>query len=184
MGKDHGGGFLNAKKMPLRCHEVISIHYRRLPTYNPQFAEGKPYRQTHSSDSANYGKHANPYFVRQYGTQRYPRDVLYFKGVNNKVPLNGAGNTLHPTQKPTELLEYLIKTYTNIGECVLDPYMGSGTTAVACLNTGRNYIGFEMLPKWFEVAEQRLNSHTPNEEIAVESGQLRLFSDLENKTTK
>ena len=148
--KSLGVGFLNAKKMPLRCHENILIFYQRLPTYNPQFTKGKPYRANKlSSRSRNYGKiklGGSP-CVTSSGDY-YPRDVIQYGEYNHVI---------HPTQKPVDLLEYLIRTYTNEGEVVLDATMGSGSTGVACVNTGRKFIGFEKEQNFFEIAEKRID---------------------------
>lgn len=147
-------GFLNAKKIPMQMHEDILIFYRKLPTYNPQFTQGKPYKKKCDGYSLNYRALQSPNWKRNYiennGT-RYPVDVLKF----NDVYSQGRG-TVHPTQKPVELLEYLIKTYTNEGEVVLDATIGSGSTAVACVNTGRQFIGYETDAHYFEVAQRRI----------------------------
>src|SRR5690606_33568674 len=136
--KNKSTGFLNAKKMPLRQHEEILVFYKKTPTYNPQKTTGhKPANSytKHTSDGTNYGKTKTG--ISGGGqTDRYPTSVLDIKVMNNDDP-----NKFHPTQKPVELFEWLIKTYTNEGDIVLDNCMGSGTTAVACLNTNRNYIG-------------------------------------------
>lgn len=142
-------GFLNAKKMPLRCHENILVFYRALPTYNPQFTKGKPYTRA----KLRHAKHANYQTAKKDGTisdgRRYPRDVQKFTStVGHEI-------RYHPQQKPVALLEYLIKTYTNEGELVLDATMGSGSTGVAAINTGRRFIGFELEKKFYDMAEKR-----------------------------
>lgn len=146
-------GFLNAKKMPLRCHENILIFYQALPTYNPQFRRGRVRRKTWESiTSKNYGVRESKPWSND-GEHYYPRDVVYYKAM-----MGGAVQPiLHPQQKPTDLLEYLIKTYTNEGELVLDATMGSGSTGVAAINTGRRFIGFETEQKFFDIARQRLD---------------------------
>jgi len=145
--KDNGTGFLNAKKMPLKIHENILVFYKRLPLYNPQMRIGfKPYKCKQGRHSTNYGAYEQGHITESNG-ERYPIDIIKFK--------KDAG--LHPTQKPVELLEYLIKTYTNENETVLDNCMGSGSTGVACINTNRNFIGYELDEKYFEIAEKRLN---------------------------
>ena len=150
--KSLGVGFLNAKKMPLRCHENILVFYRKLPTYNPQFTKGKPYNKKKYSWSArNYRKgqyHGGG--INESG-ERYPRDVIHFPS------LMGTG-MIHPQQKPVELLEYLIRTYTNEGEVVLDATMGSGSTGVAAINTGRKFIGFETDKNFYDIAERRIEA--------------------------
>ena len=145
--KDNGTGFLNAKKMPLKIHENILVFYKKLPLYNPQMRIGfKPYKCKQGRHSTNYGAYEQGHITESNG-ERYPIDIIKFK--------KDAG--LHPTQKPVELLEYLIKTYTNENETVLDNCMGSGSTGVACINTNRNFIGYELDEKYFEIAEKRIN---------------------------
>ena len=145
-------GHLNAKKMPMKAHENILVFYDKLPTYNPQKTTGhKPANSytKHQDDGSNYGN-------TQVGisgggqTDRYPRSVQVFKTDKQKV-------SLHPTQKPVALLEYLIKTYTNEGEIVLDFTFGSGSTGVSCLNTNRRFIGIEMDEKYFDIAANRIS---------------------------
>jgi site-specific DNA-methyltransferase (adenine-specific) len=147
--KSQGTGHLNAKKMPMKSHENILVFYRRLPTYNPQWECGLPYAKTHSLHSTNYGKQKDNVVSISDG-RRYPKDVLRFgKGETDKH--------LHPTQKPVALLEYLIKTYTNSGDTVLDNCMGSGSTGVACVNTNRFFIGIELDDEYFNIAKQRID---------------------------
>lgn len=157
--KDRPSGFLNAKRMPLRSHEDIVVFYKKLPTYNPQFWEGKPLHGMGSKfkegqlSNNNYGKfdsHKNPSAKREGDTKKYPRSVLSFKKEHPPI---------HPTQKPVALFEYLIKTYTNKGETVLDNCMGSGTTAIACLNTDRQYIGFELDETYHRLSLDRIENH-------------------------
>lgn len=142
--KKQGTGHLNAKKMPLKAHEVVLVFYKKPPIYNPQMRPGKPYTCKSGRGSSNYGDQEQVVTVNE--GYRYPVDVLEFN----------SDKGLHPTQKPVALCEYLIKTYTNPGDTVLDNCMGSGTTAVACINTGRQYIGFELDPHYHEIAEQRV----------------------------
>ena len=145
--KDNGTGFLNAKKMPLKIHENILVFYKKLPLYNPQMRTGfKPYKCKQGRHSTNYGAYEQGHITESNG-ERYPIDIIKFK----------KDNGLHPTQKPVELLEYLIKTYTNENETVLDNCMGSGSTGVACVNTNRNFIGYELNEKYFKIAEKRIN---------------------------
>ena len=145
--KDNGTGFLNAKKMPLKIHENILVFYKKLPLYNPQMRTGfKPYKCKQGRHSTNYGAYEQGHITESNG-ERYPIDIIKFK----------KDSGLHPTQKPVELLEYLIKTYTNEGDTVLDNCMGSGSTGVACINTNRNFIGYELDEKYFEIAEKRIN---------------------------
>ena len=147
--KEQGTGFLNAKKMPLKNHENILIFYKKPPIYNPQMKKGKPYTLERNTFTVNYGKQVD--MVRTENTgERYPLTILKFKRDKEK---------LHPTQKPIALLEYLIKTYTNEGEIVLDNCMGSGSTGIACLRTNRNFIGIEKDDKYFDMAYNRINEY-------------------------
>lgn len=148
--KNRGTGHLNAKKMPMKAHENILVFYKKLPTYNPQMRIGMPYVRKDCNKSelnkGNYGKINNSTTTVNKGG-RYPLDYLDFSIVER---------TLHPTQKPVNLLEYLINTYTNKGETVLDNCIGSGTTAVAAISTGRNFIGIEQEWEYCEVANKRI----------------------------
>lgn len=131
-------GHLNAKKMPMKAHENILIFYKKLPIYNPQKTYG--HKPTHNytkyqTDGSNQGK-TRTGITGGGSTERYPRSVLTFPSDKQKL-------SLHPTQKPVALFEYLIKTYTNEQEIVLDNAWGSGTTGEACIRTNRNSIGFE-----------------------------------------
>lgn len=148
--KSKAGGFLNAKRMPLQSHEDIVIFYNKLPTYNPQMQDGKPYKKKAitNGDEGCYGKFNREGVTKVNEGSRYPRSVLRFANPNN--------NSLHPTQKPVALMEYLIRTYTNPGELVLDFTFGSGTTLVAAKNTGRRYIGIEISEAYCKIAEERL----------------------------
>ena len=143
--KSQVSGFLNAKKQPLREHEDICVFYKKQCTYNPQMTKGKMQLKNTGGDSSNYNKfEAQPHHSDEY----YPKTILDF-------PLRRFKGG-HPTQKPVELEEYLIKTYTNEGETVLDNCIGSGTTAIAAMRTGRNYIGFELDEGYYNVAQQRI----------------------------
>lgn len=154
--KNCGTGFLNAKKMPLKAHEDVLIFYQQLPTYNPQKFFGKPWKRDCLTGSKNYQMFRNG-SLEQHGESadgsRFPLDTIKFK-----TPYaGGKGDKSHPTQKPTDLLEYLIKTYSNEGETVLDATMGSGSTGVAAINTGRNFIGFELEQNFFDIARKRID---------------------------
>ena len=144
-------GHLNAKKMPMKAHENILVFYDKLPTYNPQKTTGhKPANSytKHQDDGSNYGE--TKVGISGGGqTDRYPRSVQVFKTDKQKV-------SLHPTQKPVALLEYLIKTYTQENETVLDFTFGSCSTGVACLNTNRKFIGIEMEEKYFDIGVNRI----------------------------
>lgn len=148
------------KKQPLREHEDILVFYNQQPTYNPQFTKGAPNHVARSakprvkSHSDNYGKQYE--VVEEITDRKYPKTVLPFTVVSpNEVA--------HPTQKPVALMEYLIRTYTNAGETVLDNTMGSGTTGVACVRTGRRFIGIERDEKYFEIAKNRIHGACAND---------------------
>lgn len=154
--KTSATGFLNAHKMPMKAHENVLIFYKKLPTYNPQMTHGHTrkvstaYHKRNSRKSSDYGD----YGLTTYdSTDRYPRDVLRFKWDKQK-------SSIHPTQKPVEAQEYLIKTYTNAGDLVLDNVMGSGSSAIAAANLGRNYIGIEIDPEIYRKAVEWYNERT------------------------
>lgn len=159
--KTESTGFLNAKKMPLKTHENILIFYNKPPTYNPQFTyDGKPYKYEKSHiGSSNYGNSSGTNGVIENDGRRYPKSIIRFKKDKQKT-------ALHPTQKPLALIEYLILTYTKGGDTVLDNCMGSGTTGVACLATGRNFIGMELEQKYFDIATERIS----NAKLVIEGG--------------
>ena len=148
--KVKGTGFLNAKKQPMRNHEVICVFYKKQCTYNPQKTTGHQLKVSFRSKKLQtdvYGEMKNDY--KYVSSERYPRSIQVFS-------TDTQNSSLHPTQKPVALLEYLIKTYTNPGETVLDNCMGSGSTGVACVNTGRNFIGYELEQKYFDIAVERI----------------------------
>lgn len=145
--------FAMAKLRPRLKHEMISVFYRKQPTYNPQMEPGKPYERKPGKRSGYQcmrpdGSLEYHQAVHNAGT-RYPSSVQKFS--------NGNNGSVHPTQKPVPLLEYLISTYTNEGETVLDNTMGSGSTGVAAVNTGRSFIGMELDPGYFETACKRIS---------------------------
>lgn len=151
--KPKGTGHLNAKKQPMRDKEDILVFYKKQCTYNPQMTEGLPYKdkagKDHSSKTSmtgSYREYTN--FRNDNEGKRYPKQVLKFGVVER--------GTLHPTQKPVALMEYLIKTYTNEYEVVLDNCMGSGTTGVACRNLNRKFIGIEMDESYYNIAKNRI----------------------------
>lgn len=150
--KVKGTGFLNAKKQPLRGHEMVCVFYRKQCEYNPQKTKGCPRKvstrkhKENCRETENYGKHG---LTSYDSTERYPRSIL-------TVSTDTQKSALHPTQKPVFLLEYLIRTYTSPGDTVLDNCMGSGSTGVACVNAGRGFIGMELDEKYFEIAEKRI----------------------------
>lgn len=150
-------GFLNAKKMPMRGHEDICVFYSKPPIYNPQMIKGVECHsrgnavgksQEDFSRNTNYGEFDA---VETKGSLKYPKSILTFQKPHPST-------TLHPTQKPVELLSWLIKTYTNENMIVLDNCMGSGSTGIGCLNTNRKFIGIELDDKYFDIAKQRIDN--------------------------
>ena len=143
-------GGIFCKYQPMRCIEDICVFYRKMPTYNPQgiVRLDKP-KINKVSNSEIMRKKKNPSTQTHTG---YPKHILEFSGVNV-----GSKERFHPTQKPVDLLEYLVKTYTNEGDIVLDNCMGSGSSGVACGNAGRKFIGIEKEPKYFEIAKRRID---------------------------
>lgn len=151
--KNKSTGFLNAKKQPLRSHESILVFYKKPPTYNPQMTVGhKPMNACvrKSRDAETYG--AVKELVNKGGrTDRYPRSVLKFPVVNND-----SEDKVHSAQKPYELLEWIIKTYSNEGDLVLDNCAGSGSTLIAAKKLNRNYIGIEKFEEFYNKATEKL----------------------------
>lgn len=145
-------GFLCSHRMPLRAHENIYVFYKHLPTYNPQMRTGfKPYKRlSGNTPSENYGNTGNNFTPRESKGDRFPVDIITFS--------NGNNHTVHPTQKPVDLLKYLIRTYTDEGMTVLDNCMGSGSTGVAAKKLNRNFIGMELDKEYFEIAKQRIEN--------------------------
>lgn len=145
-------GFLNANRMPLRRTEEICVFYRKLPTYNPQKTKG---RMNHSTGAASTGSSHNygDYNVvdnrEELGEMKHPTSLI-------SIPKPHPSVSVHPTEKPVALCEWLIRTYTNEGETVLDNCMGSGSTGVACVNTGRNFIGMELDAGYYAIADSRI----------------------------
>lgn len=148
--KHYCRGFLNAKKQPLKSHEDIAVFYNKQCTYNPQMKKGRLRSKGNSSKQRGcYGDYKP---VKTVNDVYYPQTILDFAGCANS-------ELQHPTQKPVPLLEYLIRTYTNEGETVLDNCMGSGSTGIACQNTNRNFIGIELDEHYFEVAKKRIEDN-------------------------
>lgn len=152
-------GFLNANKMPLRRTEEVCVFYKKPPTYNPQKTEGA---RNHSKGRAagkdiadsglanhNYGSYAVVDNSAEQGCMKHPTSLLTFQKPH-------PSKAYHPTEKPVALLEWLIRTYTNPGEVVLDNCMGSGSTGVACMNTGRRFFGIELIEKYFIISQARI----------------------------
>lgn len=149
-------GHLNAHRAPLKAHENVLVFCEKGAPYRPQGLVRliRPIHRQGGKRSTNYGKHDRP-SVQKFS--HYPRSVLHFPS---------QGRTIHPTQKPVALFEYLIRTYTNPGEIVLDNCMGSGTTAIAALNTGRHYIGFEQDAGYYAKAQVRIAAHHQNRNVS------------------
>ena len=145
--------FLFVKKQFGKVHENISVFYKKQPTYNPQMEVGEPYKRKGTGKPKTKELMINPATDNGKVSDglRYPKSIL-------KFPFHNVGN-VHPTQKPSDLFEYLIRTYTNENETILDNCMGSGTTAIACINTSRNYIGFELDETYFNLANERIANH-------------------------
>lgn len=141
-------GHLNAKKAPMKAHENILIFYKKLPKYPPQMTTGhKPVNSYYTRRSGSCYAEADSISSGGGSVERYPRSVLRFSVEKNGV---------HPTQKPVELVEYFLRTYTDEGDLVLDNCMGSGTTGVACKRLGRDFIGMELDENYFEIAKRRI----------------------------
>ena len=170
--KQKGFGFANANKMPMKSHENISVFYRKLPTYNPQKTEGEPYRcgarirlkngalmterqltEEEKADITKIKSRSGIAGLYQSETinhgDRYPMTIISIPRLYH--------NIVHPTQKPVDLLRYLILTYSNEGDTILDATIGSGTTAVAALMEKRHFIGFETNKEYFDIAQGRIN---------------------------
>ena len=152
--KIRAAGFLNANRMPLKQHENISLFYKKLPTYNPQKYIDKPYDKTKYNGKDMKENVLGSYVSKssKNNGERFPKSILKFSQNWSRQ------QQIHPTQKPIALMEYLIKTYTNENETVLDFTMGSGSTGVACKNTNRNFIGIEMDAKYFDIATERIKN--------------------------
>jgi site-specific DNA-methyltransferase (adenine-specific) len=155
-------GHLNSKIMPMGQHETISVFGYSKINYYPIMKEGSPEhgrgdkRKKGNMDSDNYGKQSVDFIDRTGNTEKYPSSLsLVFQKPH-------PSKCIHPTEKPVPLFEYLIRTYTNEGETVLDNCIGSGTTAIACKNTNRNFIGMEKGQEYFDLATKRIDDHKPN----------------------
>lgn len=142
-------GFLNANRMPMRAHELILVFYRKLPRYTPQFVPG-PLRRRETKKVGAGGVYRNRKsdYVREASELRHPTSVLEFPRDRN--------DWKHPTQKPVALVEWLVRSFSRPGDTIIDPFIGSGTTAEACLRSGRNCVGFERDAGIFETARQRI----------------------------
>lgn len=148
--KTVGTNFATVKKRPFKKTENIMVFYKKQPTYNPQMKSGTPYHHTGNGirkGQTGLNAQIKRIEINNEGT-RYPDDILEFS--------NGVNNRLHPTQKPVDLLEHLVKTYTNEGDTILDFCAGSMSTGVACINTNRNFIGIEKDENYFNIGKKRL----------------------------
>jgi DNA modification methylase len=158
--KDRPSGHLNAKKQPLRNIENISIFYKKQAIYNPVMYIGKKSHSIGKAINDKKQKKNNLYGdfkrINRKGNLKYPRQILEYSRPHPPI---------HPTQKPVALIEYLIKTYTNKNETVLDFTMGSGTTGVACINTNRKFIGIELDKEYFELAKKRIHLHASQKRL-------------------
>lgn len=148
--KNKFSDFLNSKRKPMKTNEDIAVFYKKQPTYNPQYWYSTPYTRWNTQNAVdkqtNYGSHKNN-FVESSDGKRLPTTVLKFNRVERQ---------LHPTQKPTDLLEWLIKTYTNENDTVLDNCMGVGSTGIACKKINRKFIGIELEDKYYEIAKNSI----------------------------
>ena len=158
-------GFLNANRMPLRCHEDIAVFYKSLPVYHPQYTDGEPNHPhgngKHKRTNSHYGEYGRDYQGRTYESvprvastvpegKKLPRSIIAIKKEHEST-------VLHPTQKPVELIRYLIRTYSETGGVILDNCMGSGTTAIAAMREKRHFVGFELNREYFDKAVERIN---------------------------
>lgn len=162
--KTIAGGNLNANRMPLRSHELILVFYRKMPKYNPQFRETERLvagTRVHWGSHV-YGKTREGKTSWQENGLRYPRDVVTCMSMNH-------ANMIAPTEKPVPLLEMLAETYTDAGETILDPTMGSGSMGVACVRTGRRFVGIEKDAHFFGVAKERI-AHASGGETEADMG--------------
>lgn len=154
-----GSNFINAKRMPLKVYEDVMIFYKRQPTYNPQMVLREKRNFRVSGKSGNISNRVNG--VKQLSgvtsdKMKYPTNKIKINRLEKEL---NSKHVIHPTQKPVALFEYLIKTYTNEGETVLDNCAGSGTTAIACMNTNRNYILMEQEKEYIDIINKRIAEH-------------------------
>jgi site-specific DNA-methyltransferase (adenine-specific) len=146
-------GFLDANRRPLMAHEYIGVftENRNSTTYNPQKTTGKNYKKTQKANRTKHCSSHGSYIAECNDSSRLPHSIIKSSNGNNK--------TVHPTQKPVDLLQWLIKTYSNEGDTVLDCFMGSGSTGVAAFNNKRKFIGCELDVNYFEIAKKRLENN-------------------------
>jgi site-specific DNA-methyltransferase (adenine-specific) len=162
--KDKAANILNANRQPLKIKEDIIVFSSEQPVYNPQKAACPPYRHKNRSHllGASFSGHRSGYDSDAYTvyTTTHPKNIIRFAKP-------GGSESMHPTQKPVALMEYLIRTYTNEGETVLDFCAGSGSTGVACVNTGRHFIGIEKEHEYVEIARRRLTDAVATQQPAL-----------------
>lgn len=152
-------GFLNANRMPLRQHEDIAVFYRALPTYNPQMVKSEPHRRKHGTGGLHHTNNCYDDYTplpMVIADEKFPTSILKFQ---KNIVHHGR---LHPTRKPVDLLRYLVRTYSNEGDTILDNCIGSGTTAIACIREHRHFIGFELDEKYFATATKRVEEERRN----------------------
>lgn len=157
--KERATNIFQLKKRPAKVIETINVFYKKQPTYNPQMTNYEGPKRTNKIKNGKLGilidsQNRKPFEYNDIG-KRYPLQIVQFKR-------DILSSNLHPTQKPVALMEYLVKTYTNEGDTVLDFTMGSGTTGVACKNLNRNFIGIELDTEYFKIAKERINSFSSN----------------------
>lgn len=157
-------GFLNANRMPLRQHEDICVFYKQLPTYNPQMVKCEPHKRNHTRGTLR-GQHQQRCYGKFIDTPTIISDEKYPTSIISIAKEHINGKSYHPSQKPVNLLRYLIRTYTNEGDLVLDNCMGSGSTIIAAIQEKRHCIGIELQEEYFEITRKR---------IVEETGQLKL----------
>lgn len=160
-------GFLNANRMPMRCHEDICVFYKSLPTYNPQYTKGEPNHPRgngiHKETNQCYGRHktGKVYEKVMAVEPTVPSDLKLPRSIIS-IRKEHESSVVHPTQKPVDLMRYLISTYTNEGDLVLDNCAGSGTTCVAAVKEKRHFIGMEKNEEYFNIAKRRIKNELQN----------------------
>ena len=154
-------GFLNSKRMPLRQHEDICVFYKQLPTYNPQMVKCEPNKRNHKKCNGKHQQKNSCYgaFVEVptiVSDEKYPTSIITIPKEHKN------GQFFHPTQKPVELIRYLIRTYTNEGDLVLDNCIGSGSTAIAAIKEKRHFIGMELNKEYYDISCKRVKNELSN----------------------
>lgn len=166
-----GSGFLDANRKHLKVHETVQVFCEGMPVYNPQMSAGKSYRKSQGKSPSPIYHHFARAFVRNDSGDRYPKSIIQFSNADQT-------DKQHNTQKPVALYEYLIRTYTQPGELVLDFCCGSGTTGVACVKTGRNYIMCDTTPEYVKIAQDRPNAGFVTLDVAEGIQQPSLFASV------